>query len=92
MVAVDDPDNVDQLSAAAEAKGTTLRVLIEVNSGMNRCGTEPGQPTLDLAHHILKSKGLKFEGIMGYEGHTVITPTFAERKSLTANPLSADWD
>ena len=87
MVAVDDPDNVDQLSAAAEAKGTTLRVLIEVNSGMNRCGTEPGQPTLDLARHILQSKALKFEGIMGYEGHTVITPTFAERKRLTGESV-----
>ena len=87
MVAVDDPDNVDQLSAAAEAKGATLRLLIEVNSGMNRCGTEPGQPTLDLARHILKSKGLKFEGIMGYEGHTVTTRTFAERKSLTGESV-----
>ena len=87
MVAVDDPDNVDQLSAAAEAKGTPLRVLIEVNSGMNRCGTEPGQPTLDLARHILQSKALKFEGLMGYEGHTVITPTFAERKSLTGESV-----
>ena len=87
MVAVDDAHNVDQLSAAAEAKGTTLRVLIEVNSGMNRCGTEPGQPTLNLARHILQSKGLKFEGIMGYEGHTVITPTFAERKRLTGESV-----
>ena len=50
---------------------------------MNRCGTEPGKPTLDLARLVLKSKGLKFEGLMGYEGHTVATPSFAERKKRT---------
>ena len=83
MVAVDDPHNVAQLSAAAEAKGVTLRILIEVNTGMNRCGTEPGKPTLDLARLVLKSKGLKFEGLMGYEGHTVAIPSFAERKKRT---------
>ena len=87
MVAVDDADNVDQLSAAAQAKGVTLRVLIEVSTGMGRCGTMPGEPTLTLARHILKSKGLKFEGLMGYEGHTVAVPDLAERKVKTGEAV-----
>ena len=87
MVAVDDADNVDQLSAAAEAKGATLRVLIEVSTGMGRCGTMPGEPTLALAQHILKSKGLKFEGLMGYEGHTVARPDLIERKIETGKAV-----
>lgn len=89
MAAVDDPRNVTQLSAAAEAKGVTLRILIEVNTGMNRCGTEPGKPTLDLAHLVLSSKGLRFEGLMGYEGHTVAIPSFAERKKHTDESVEA---
>ncbi len=87
MVAVDDTDNVDQLSAAAEAKGVTLRVLIEVSTGMGRCGAMPGEPTLTLAQHILKSKGLKFEGLMGYEGHTVARPDLIERKIETGKAV-----
>ena len=87
MVAVDDADNVDQLSAAAEAKGVTLRVLIEVSTGMGRCGAMPGEPTLTLAQHILKSKGLKFEGLMGYEGHTVARPDLIERKIETGKAV-----
>ena len=87
MVAVDDTDNVDQLSAAAEAKGVTLRVLIEVSTGMGRCGAMPGEPTLTLAQHILKSKGLKFEGLMGYEGHTVARPDLIERKIETGKTV-----
>lgn len=87
MVAVDDADNVDQLSAAAQAKGATLRVLIEVSTGMGRCGTIPGEPTLVLAQHILKSNGLKFEGLMGYEGHTVARPDLIERKTETGKAV-----
>ena len=87
MVAVDDADNVDPLSAAAEAKGVTLRVLIEVSTGMGRCGAMPGEPTLTLAQHILKSKGLKFEGLMGYEGHTVARPDLIERKIETGKAV-----
>ena len=81
MVAVDDEQNVDDLSAAVNAKGATLRVLVEVNTGMNRCGVEPGEATLTLAQYILKKPGLKFEGLMGYEGHTVAKPNFAEREA-----------
>ena len=87
MVAVDDSHNVDQLSAAAAVKGVTLRVLIEVNTGMNRCGTEPGQPTLNLARHILKSRRLQFEGLMGYEGHTVAKTDMVERKTETGKAV-----
>src|SRR4051794_18757740 len=36
-VAVDDPGNVADLSAAAEAYGVTLDVLVEVDGGMGRC-------------------------------------------------------
>ena len=79
MVAVDNPQNVQAISEAASAKGVSVRILVEVNIGMNRCGVEPGQPALALAQHILQSPNLKFEGLMGYEGHTVSKPALAER-------------
>lgn len=81
MVAVDNAQNVTDISEAAAAKGVTVRILIEVNTGMNRCGVEPGQPALELARHVLRSPNLQFEGLMGYEGHTVAKPNYAERKA-----------
>lgn len=81
MVAVDNAQNVTDISEAAAAKGVTVRILIEVNTGMNRCGVEPGQPALELARHVLRSRNLQFEGLMGYEGHTVAKPNYAERKA-----------
>lgn len=81
MVAVDNAQNVTDISAAAAAKGVTVRILIEVNTGMNRCGVEPGRPALELARHVLRSPNLQFEGLMGYEGHTVAKPNYAARKA-----------
>ena len=81
MVAVDNPQNVQAISEAAAAKGVTVRMLIEVNIGMDRCGVEPGKPALELANQIRQSPNLKFEGLMGYEGHTVAKPDLKERKA-----------
>ncbi len=81
MVAVDNPQNVRDISAAAAAKGVTVRMLVEVNVGMNRCGVESGKPALELAKQIRQSSNLKFEGLMGYEGHTVAKPDLKEREA-----------
>ncbi len=83
MVAVDDPHNVDDLSAAVVAAGAQLRVLVEVNIGMNRCGVEPGEPVLALARKVAEAKGLRFAGLQGYEGHLVMHPDPAERRERT---------
>ena len=48
-VCVDDPRNVDDLSAAAKAHGSTIHVLIEVDVGMGRCGINTGGEALALA-------------------------------------------
>ncbi|MBM4079201.1 MAG: DSD1 family PLP-dependent enzyme, partial [Planctomycetes bacterium] len=87
IVAVDDVANGTQISAAAAAAGLKVNVIIEVNTGMNRCGTEPGQPTLKLARALLKLKGLNFRGLMGYEGHAVNIRDFAERKRVVEEAL-----
>lgn len=87
MVAVDNFENVQAISEAAAAKGATVRMLIEVNIGMDRCGVEPGEPALKLAEKIRQSPNLKFEGLMGYEGHTVAKPNQAERDAAAREAM-----
>jgi len=89
MVAVDDPRNVAELSAAAVAGGVTLKLLVEVNVGMMRCGVMPGEPALELARLVLHSPGLDFRGLMGYEGHAVALRTAEERQATAAPSLQA---
>src|SRR5436305_7016276 len=67
IVAVDSEDNVAALSEAAHAVGVVLRIVVEVNMGMNRAGVEPGEPCVALARLIAGKAGLKFAGLMGWE-------------------------
>jgi D-serine deaminase-like pyridoxal phosphate-dependent protein len=87
MVAVDDAANVAELDAASQAKGVRLRVLIEVDIGMTRCGVSPGEPALELARRVVASPGLRFEGLMGYEGHTVMLQDPGVRREKTEASL-----
>ncbi|MBN1316038.1 MAG: DSD1 family PLP-dependent enzyme [Anaerolineales bacterium] len=80
MAAVDDPDNVQELSQACAAKGAELRVLVEIDIGMGRCGVQPGIRALELARLVAASPNLVFKGLMGYEGHLVLTQDPQERK------------
>ena len=70
-VAVDNPDNIAMLGAAAAAKGVELGVLVDIDSGMNRTGVRPGAPVLELATRVAETAGLAFRGVMSWEGHVL---------------------
>ena len=80
-VCVDDAGNVAALSEAARAAEATVGVLVEVDTGMKRCGVEPGEPALALARQIAASPGLRFVGLQGYDGHLQLLPDAAERRA-----------
>lgn len=88
-VAVDSLENIAALSQAAWAHGVTIEVLVEVNIGHNRCGVAPFEPALALTKSILKMPGLKFMGLMGYDGHCTLKVAESEREALSreANTL-----
>ncbi|HMC64661.1 MAG TPA: DSD1 family PLP-dependent enzyme [Gemmataceae bacterium] len=86
-VCVDCPDNIEEMSRAAQAAGATIGVLIEVDIGMKRCGVEPGEPALALARRIQASPGLKFVGLQGYDGHLQLLADPAEKKAKCVESL-----
>lgn len=88
MVGVDNYDNVAEISAAASAAGVQVRVLVEINIGHNRCGVAPSD-ALELAQTVAASPGLRFMGLMAYDGHLTLKVEPAERevKSIAANRL-----
>ena len=67
-VAVDSPQNVQALSEAAQNNGVALNVVVDIHTGQDLCGVEPGQPAVDLATAISGAKDLNFAGLMTYEG------------------------
>ena len=73
LVAADEADNAAALSAAAVAAGSTLGIMIEVDTGMDRCGVDSAADCLALARQVTGLPGLRLEGITGYEGHCSLT-------------------
>ena len=73
LVAVDEAPNAAALSAAAVRAGSTLGIMVEVDTGMDRCGVDTAQECLALARRVTELPGLRFEGITGYEGHCSLT-------------------
>lgn len=87
MVAVDDAQNAADLSKAAIERGIRLRVLIEVDVGMHRCGVAPGEDTLSLAKDVVGLPGIQLEGLMGYEGHAVMIKDPNLRKQTAVDSM-----
>ena len=79
IVAVDSIDNVQEISRAAHEKGTPVGVLVEVNIGNDRCGVEPFAMTLSFVQSVLALPGIRFRGVMGYDGHLAFVEDLAER-------------
>ncbi|MGH2866719.1 MAG: alanine racemase [Solirubrobacteraceae bacterium] len=67
-VAVDSMDNLADVAAAARRHDVELGVLIEVDVGMDRCGTRSPQQALSLAELAVMLAGVRLDGVMGYEG------------------------
>ncbi len=68
-VAVDDLDDAAALSAAAVEAGSRIGVLVEVDTGMHRCGVDSRDEALRVARGVVGLPGLRMDGLSGYEGH-----------------------
>ncbi len=92
IVSVDSRENVAELAAAAEKAGKRLRVVIEVNTGMNRAGVEPGAPVVALADVIATHPALRLVGVMGWEAHVtaIQDPTIKAEAVADAIALLTD--
>jgi D-serine deaminase-like pyridoxal phosphate-dependent protein len=87
IAATDSADHLDRMAGAARAEGVEIPVVIELNVGMNRSGIVPGQPALDLASRAHATAGIRFMGLMGWEGH-VLQYEGDEKKRRTETSLA----
>ena len=90
-VAVDNARNVQDLSAAAQAAGATLGVLVDIDAGYGFGGVQAGRAAVDLARSVMDAPGLSFGGIMTYEGPLAIADS-DERAAETRRRLQPILD
>lgn len=86
IVAIDNAEVAAATASAAREAGSTVGVLVDVDTGLQRCGVAPGDAVLDLARRCADLPGLRFRGVMGYEGHVVQLPE-AEKQAQATHSL-----
>lgn len=67
-IAVDSDAGVNALATAARGHDAPIRVLVDVDVGLGRCGVTGPDAAVDLAHTVERETGLRLVGFMGYEG------------------------
>jgi len=87
IAAVESEFNVRELEQGAARAGRGVGVVIEVDTGMHRCGTASPEETVELARQIARGP-LRYRGVMGYEGHAVLVPGREQREPLAREALS----
>ena len=85
MVAVDSETGIRQIGEAATAAGSEVRVVVELNVGMDRAGVAPGEEAVRMARVAAGTPGVRLAGLMAWEGHTLgIEPIDAKRQAIEA--------
>jgi D-serine deaminase-like pyridoxal phosphate-dependent protein len=87
IVCADAPFHVQLASAVGQAAGVDIPMLVDLDIGMERTGARPGRDGLELARLIDSSPGVRFAGIMGYEGHTLTLWPPEERMRATKESI-----
>lgn len=76
IIAVDSVEQVEMLQTFFEYKlDNPLEVWIKLNSGLNRCGVEPGEEVVHLARAITSTSTLSLKGIFTHAGHSYAATT-----------------
>jgi D-serine deaminase-like pyridoxal phosphate-dependent protein len=86
-VQADHPAAVRTLSAALEATGRTVDVLIDVDVGQHRTGIAPGEGAIALYELIARLPGLAPGGLHVYDGHNH-QESYAEREAAVQRQLA----
>ena len=84
----DAPFHVQLASQVGQDAGVEFPMLVNIDIGMERTGVQPGRPGLELARLIDRSPGVRFAGIMGYEGHTLTLWPPEERMAATTESVA----
>jgi D-serine deaminase-like pyridoxal phosphate-dependent protein len=81
VVAVDSAAGIAQLESAASEAGTQPRVVVEVDTGLGRCGVAPGDAVVALARRVADASHLRFAGVFAWEGHAAAIRDLDEKRA-----------
>ncbi|MDF2657698.1 MAG: alanine racemase [Paenibacillus sp.] len=68
-LSTDDEDVARQLSEFGKSLNRDVLLYVDVNTGLNRCGREPGEETAELVKRISQLPYIRVTGLMTHSGH-----------------------
>jgi len=71
---IDSPDNARELSEVFSAEGRVLKVLVEIDTGLHRCGLSDPDDVIRLCRLVEQLGGLELAGIMTHAGMPMPLP------------------
>ncbi|MGO4496306.1 alanine racemase [Paenibacillus sp. 2RAB27] len=74
IVSVDSIEAAAGLAELGKSLGVRIPLYLDVNSGLNRCGREPGAESAELGLRIGELPGLDLIGLMTHAGHVYGKP------------------
>jgi D-serine deaminase-like pyridoxal phosphate-dependent protein len=87
IVCIDNEKIAAELARVARDSHAQVSVLVDVDTGLHRCGVPPGEPAIRLAQ-AAAALGLRFRGLMGYEGHVLRMAPGPEKTQAVAAAMA----
>lgn len=87
IVCLDHVDQAEPISRAMAEAGLRVRVMLEIDIGLERVGLLPGTDALAVARRVAELPGLELVGVMGYEGHLQMVDDSAEKQRRVQEAL-----
>lgn len=81
-VSIDDVSVAKGLSDLGEVMGGKVPLYVDVNTGLNRCGKEPGEETVALVQQLTVLSGVQVSGLMTHAGHAYSQKTIEDVREV----------
>jgi D-serine deaminase-like pyridoxal phosphate-dependent protein len=92
MLAVGHEREVRLLADAADEAKVDVDLLVDLDVGDRRTGSLPGEPAVELAQMIARSKRLHVLGVQAYAGHASHTVGFEARQRVSREAMGKAVD
>ena len=88
IVVCDNAEVSSRLSAAAQALGKPLKVLVDIDPGLGRTGVLPGEQAYELVRRVAAAPGLEYIGLQCYAGQVQHLESVNERRTASLAALA----
>lgn len=95
IVSLDSLEVARGLAELGRASGHPVEVYVEVDTGLQRTGTLPGEPTVQLVSRLSDMAGLRVLGLMTHAGHVYSAADANERQRVVdveGDDLRRTWE